>query len=331
MRMRLKLLIVPLVLVLWSAATAAQLRQVAILDLPGRPGFDSIAFANGRVVIAHAGAGTVDIFDPARRRLVAQIGNLDHPRGLAVDEHGHTLFIADAGNRTISTVSTNTWKVENQFQLSSSPDALLFAPAANTLYVTNWHDGSVSAVNPVTGQTRTVAVGGRPADLLFDPSGHRLYITVQDRNHILITDSALNQRGKFPIAGSLPTGLALDAANRKLFVAIRYAVVALDLDSGSELARIPMPAGTDELWYDDASQSLYAAANGGVISMIRRDGTRYFVEQELVTEVRGHTLAFDAERKFIYVPGGRDGRSKLVILKRIDNAAEAHPPQTALR
>ncbi|HZQ93212.1 MAG TPA: YncE family protein [Terriglobales bacterium] len=329
--MRLKLLIVPLVLVLWSAATAAQLRQVAILDLPGRPGFDAIALASGRVVIAHAGAGTVDIFDPARRRLVAQIGNLDHPRGLAVDEPGRRLFIADAGNRTISTVSTNTWKVENQFPLSSSPDALLFAPAANMLYATNWHDGSVSAVDPVTGQARTVAVGGRPADLLFDPASHRLYITVQGRNYVLITDSALNARGKFPLAGSLPTGVALDAANRKLFIAVRYAVVVLDLDSGSELARVPMPAGTDMLWYDDSSQSLYTAANGGIVSVIRRDGARYFVEQELVTEVRGHTLAFDAERQFIYVPGGRDGRSKLVILRRFDNPAHSRPPQTALR
>ena len=61
------------VLVLLSGALAAQLHQVAIVDIPGRPGFDSMAFAKGYLVIAHRGANAVDVFDPKLRRLKAQI------------------------------------------------------------------------------------------------------------------------------------------------------------------------------------------------------------------------------------------------------------------
>ena len=37
------------VLLAASVLSSAQLKQIAIIDLPGRPGFDSVAFANGPV------------------------------------------------------------------------------------------------------------------------------------------------------------------------------------------------------------------------------------------------------------------------------------------
>src|SRR5947209_7125875 len=69
-----------------SLLASAQLKQVAIVDLPGRPGSDAVAFANGHLVIAHAAAGTVDIFSQTRRRVVAQVTGLARPSGIAVDE-----------------------------------------------------------------------------------------------------------------------------------------------------------------------------------------------------------------------------------------------------
>src|SRR5438128_64703 len=93
-----KVLCLAVVILVWSGAVAAQLRQVAVIDIPGRPGFDNIAFANGKLAIAHAGAGTVDIFDPVRRRLVARVNNMSEPRGLAVDDEGTRLYIANSGN-----------------------------------------------------------------------------------------------------------------------------------------------------------------------------------------------------------------------------------------
>src|SRR3954454_18217002 len=84
-RMRSRTLVLTFMLAAGLAASA-QLKQIAIIDLPGRPGFDAVAFANGHLVIAHAAAGTVDIFSQQRRRLVAQVTNLARPTGIAVDE-----------------------------------------------------------------------------------------------------------------------------------------------------------------------------------------------------------------------------------------------------
>src|SRR5256885_17096474 len=64
----------------------AKLREIALLDIPGRPGFETLAFAKGYLVMAHDGAGTVDIFDPAKRRFIAQISGIVSARGGAGGE-----------------------------------------------------------------------------------------------------------------------------------------------------------------------------------------------------------------------------------------------------
>jgi YVTN family beta-propeller protein len=320
------------VALLWTGALAAQLRQVAIIDLPGRPGFDTVAFAGKYVLIAHNGAGTVDVFDPARRRVAAQIKGLQQPRGIALDEDSGTVYVADTGNNTIVVISLSGFKVERSIQLQYAPDQLLFVPGDNTLYITNAYAQSLTALHPnAAGQAQTVGLEGRPDHLLWDPQQHVIYCSVQDRNEVLVLDPSLRIARRYALKASQPTGLALDAKARRLFVAVRYAVLVLDSDNGSEVGRIPTAAGTDALWYDSGTNSVYAAMTGGTVSMIREQNGRWSSEQELLTQVRGHTLAFDPSRQLVYMPGGREGRSKLVILKRVENTPQTAGSSASLR
>jgi outer membrane protein assembly factor BamB len=116
--------------------------------------------------------------------------------------------------------------------------------------------------------------------------------------------------------------MALDANARRLYVAVRYAVVTLDTDSGAELSRIGAPAGVDSLWLDQPGGTLYAAAGGTVCIMKTREGGLAH-DSELNVDVRGSSLAYDPNTKLIYMPGGRDGRSKLLIMKQVDGNAVA--------
>src|SRR4051812_40352474 len=101
------LLVFPIV---FAASAAAQepnsLRPIALVDLPGIPGFDEVVFANGQLVLTHNSANTVDIVDPTKRRLVAQIKNVDSPRGLAVDAAGGGVYSAAAGGKNTAVVGT---------------------------------------------------------------------------------------------------------------------------------------------------------------------------------------------------------------------------------
>jgi YVTN family beta-propeller protein len=301
-------------------ASAAQLRQVAIIEIPGRPGFDTLVWAEGKLVIAHPGANTIDVFDPARRRVIAQIKDLQEPRGLAVDAQAGKVYVANAGGNSIAVIDAKSWNLENKIALSASPNALLLVPGGK-LYVSNWRNNLVSIVDPAAGgEVAKVDIGGIPEQMAWDPDQRMVFVSVQDRAMVAGIDPDNHVSKRFQLRASQPTGLALDAKQRRLYVAVRYAILVLNADTGAEIARIPAAGGTDTLWFDESNRTVYAADSGGSVNMIATDNNQFVSEHELKTQVRGHTLAYDPQKKMVYIPGGREGRSKLVILKRVENA-----------
>jgi DNA-binding beta-propeller fold protein YncE len=307
----------PILMLLASLTASAQLKQIAIIDLPGRPGFDSVAFANGHLVIAHAAAGTVDIFNPVRRRLVAQVTGLARPTGIAVDEAGGKVYIANSDAKNIVVISSKDWQVRNTIPLEAQPVFLLVA--GKTLYATEPRAASIATVLlPQETPGVVIAAGGSPQAMVFDPQQNLLLATVQETSEVIGIDPSGQVVKKIHLTASQPTGIALDQTQHRLFVAVRSAVLVLNPESGNELARIASPQGTDNLWFDTNSRTLYASASDGTINIIQGNSNQ-FSHAEQATQVRGHTFAVDSEKNYIYVAGGREGRSKLVILRR--NAA----------
>ena len=309
-----------LCLLFFSAfAFGEKLRQVAILDIPGRPGFDTLAFANNYLIIAHNGAGTVDIFDPARRRLVAHINGIGDARGVATDNG--RIYIADYANRVIDVISAQNWHVEDQIALQNPPDALIYVPETKMLVATNPGSQTISviATDPIK-DVQTIPIDGRPEAVVFDPQRKTIYLSVQDRNELLgySLDSIGPQSKpvqKIDLIASQPTGLVFDSNARRIYVAVRYAVLAIDPDSGSEVNRVPTAGGTDTLWFDRSGSTLIAGATDGTVTVMKVTGGRLVSDFEMSTSVKGHALAFDPDKKLVYVPGGYEGKSKLVILK----------------
>ena len=312
--------IVLFLLVITGSIFAAKLREIGALDIPGRPGFETLAFAKGYLVIAHGGAGAVEIFDPAKRRFVAEISGIVSARGVAVDDAISRVYIADAGTNSIYVVSSNTWKVEDRIQVSRAPDALLIIPGTTNLVAANPYARSLTLVSrQIDREMQIVDIGGRPNLMAYDPVRNAIFVTVEDQNTVVEYPASLERDAK-PITtirlnASSPTGIILDPASRTLMIAVRFAVLSIDADSGAELSRAPVAAGTDRLWLDSRDGLLYAASGDGTVTTIKINGRRLVYDSELKTDVKGHSLAYDPDRRVIYVPGGREGRSKMVILK----------------
>lgn len=348
---------------LLAAATAPALKQIAVLDIPGRPGFDEIALAHGMILISHGAAGTVDLFDPQKRRIVGHIREMSSPRGVAVDEPGHLVYIANSGARNIVVVSTNDWQVKRTIPVEAAPDALFLLPAEHLLYVSFPDSQSVaaldltaqsaansnaqssnvssqpasiaanSAVSPAGSTTASsgadgepdsaigrqavssVRVEGRPSAFAYDPSRRQLFVTLQDRRSVLVLSPQLKTVARFNLNGTEPTGIAFSPSHDRLYVAVRYAVLALDPSTGQELSRSAVAGGIDQLLLDEPTGSLLGVSNGSVF-ILPASGS-LGPASELPVDVKGHTLAYDSATGYLFLPGGREGHSKLLILKRV--------------
>lgn len=322
-----KTIIVLAVVLCAAATTPAKLRQVGMVDLPGQPGFNEVAMANGQVVISRPATNTIEIFSPVKRRVIARISQVDGPRGIAVDDDGARVYVALSGSNSIAVINSHNWQVEKLVEVQNRPEKLLWVPETKTLYSLSTFKRTISTIDPIAGrESGVIELNALPEDLVYDAGRRELFVSLQDVSQIAVIDRTNKVVNRFHVTASEPTGLALDAVRKRLYVAVRYAVVALNLDSGAEILRIPAPGGTDALILDPNGALLYAAGGDGSILAI--DLNRNVVDHELSTDVRGFTLAFDATHKMLFMPGAREGRSKMVILSPSPLADQARP-QTA--
>src|SRR5262245_42790872 len=332
--------VVGLFLLLLSCAVAsfaAKLRQVAMVDLPGDPGFTQVAVANGQIVITRPATNTIEIFSPVKRRVVARISQVKDPRGIAVDDQNQRLYVALAGSGQIAVINSQNWQVEKMVAVPHRPEQLLWVPETKTLYATSLLGRSVSIIDAERGEeTAAIEMDALPQDMIYDPARQLLLVTLQDTAEVAAIDGSHQIAGRFKLAASAPTGLALDGARGRLYVAVRFAVVVLDAASGTEVLRIPAPGGSNALVLDPGGNVLYAATGEG--SVLAIDLARNVVDHELPTDVKGYALAYEAAHKMLYMPGGREGRSKMLILSPVigDPAATqsaqnapAKPPTTS--
>lgn len=321
-------------------ASAAKLKQVAMIDLPGDPGFNQVAIANGQVVITRPETNTIEIFSPIKRRIVARISQVQNPRGIAVDDAANRVYIALAGSNRVAVVNSTNWQVEQLIPLKSTPEKLLWVPETKTLYVSSLRDRSIGIVDlRIATETADVDLSALPEDMLYDSASQRLLISLQDLGQVVGLNRSNQVSQRFQLAASEPTGLALDGIHRRLYVAVRYAVLVLNADTGAEISRVPAPGGTNSLNLDSEDNLLYAAAGDG--SVLAIDLNRGVADYELPTDVKGYSIAYDARHKMLFFPGGREGRAKLVILRPIainqpntpQNAGNSAPAsqQTALK
>lgn len=319
--MRTTRLILLFLLLCATGLFAERLRQVAIIDLAGQPGFDAVGLANGALLMAHSAADSVDIFDLAKRRVVARVEHVHGAYGIAVDQKGGRVFLSSPDRQSIVVISADSWDVDKVIPVKVPAENLLYVPENNRLYLANSRDQSISYLDLAhNNEVHTTDAGGMPERLVFDPNKNLIYGTLQDTHQIGVYDLDLKPVAYWTLRASQPTGLAIDPSARRLYVAVRHAVLALNADTGVEINRAGAPGGVDSLWLDKQDNQLLAAA-GGSVCIMKISAGGVTLNDELNIDVRGHSLAYDPDSKLIYLPGGRDGRSKLLILKPLPGNA----------
>ena len=288
------------------AASPPQYRIVHEVRLPGDEGWDLLTFELGahRLFIAH---GTqVQVVDTDRLSLTGSIPDTPGVHGIAL--------AADLGRGYISAGRANSIVVFDLQTLArlkeikttgDNPDAILYEPSTRRVLSFNGRGRNVTVVDAKTDEVvGTIALEAKPEFAVADGKGH-VYVNLEDKGAIASIDPQhLTVISVWPLNGcEEPSGLALDAAGRRLIAACGNKVMAvLDATSGRLLGTAPIGEGVDGAEYDPASRLAFAPGGEGVLTVVRLGAAAApQVVQSLLTQRGARTMALDERTHRVFL------------------------------
>ncbi|HEX7111502.1 MAG TPA: YncE family protein [Mizugakiibacter sp.] len=301
--------IVALAVGLACAATpdAGGYRVLHRYHLGGEGGWDYLTLdaAAHRLYVAHG--DRVMVLDADEGNMLGTIAGLSGVHGVALAPALRRGWISDGRGNAVHVFDMATLEVTATLaDVGGNPDAIVYdAPSARVLTF-NGRSHDVTAIDAASGKVVSrLALPGKPEFAVSDGRG-RVYVNIEDKGHLAVLDPRrLKLLAEWPLRGCVdPTGLALDAAHRRLFsVCQNRRMVVTDAGDGHAVATLPIGDGPDGVAFD-AARGLVYSSNGasGTLTVVHQDDAdRYRVVAEVPTQPSARTLALDPASGDVYL------------------------------
>ncbi len=290
---------------------AKTMKAAGIVSIPtpfrlGRPFIDYMTISGSRLYAGYASQGIVGVVDTATNGTVATIDGLARVHGIAIVADRNLGFASSSGDNVVGVFDLTTNTLLQKIPAGDDPDAIIYDQQARLVYVGNHNGKTGMLIDPeIRKVVATIPLGGEPEYPQADPETGLIYQNLEDTSELVVIDplkQAVTKRYKLD-PGEGPTGLALDAADHRLFsVAGNRKLVVLDEETGAIVNVLPIGAGVDGAGYDPSSRRVYTANGVGTMTVIQQDSPdRYHVLENAPTHFGGHSLVVDPATHRIYV------------------------------
>jgi DNA-binding beta-propeller fold protein YncE len=298
------------VVALAGPAAAAELDLVQTIVLKGKAGkLDHLGLdaKRDRLFLANTTNGTLDVVDLKAGKLLKQVPGQSGIQGVAYAPDLDRVFVGLGSGNMCNVFDGADYKPLKTIKFADT-DNVRYDPARSLTFVAHAEktlsvvDGKTFAVQadiklPGTAEGFQV-LANRPRLFLATPSPSQLVVIDLDKKEV-VTTHPVKAGGAHPVA--------VDEANHRVFVGCRKpsVVVAMDSESGKEVADVPIPDGVDDLFYDSKRKKLYASCGDGFVAVIRQlDADHYEAADKVATAKQAKTSFLDADtgRLFVAVP-----------------------------
>jgi len=284
---------------------AAQ-KPYRILDrwqIGGEGGWDYMT-ADGpahRLYLAHG--PRVDVVDTASGKLIGSITGLYRTHGVALDSAGKFGYISDGGGDAVIVFDRSTLATVATIPAGENPDGIVFEPATRTVWAFNGRSHSVTVIDARTQKVRaTIPLPGRPEFPAVDGRGV-VFDNIEDKSEIVRIDARSRAiTATWPAGCNSPSGLAMDAAGRRLFpVCGGKQMSVIDARSGKLLANPSIGSGPDAARWSARRHLVFASSGDGILSVIDAAAPGYPTIESLPTQRGARTMAYDpvADRAYV--------------------------------
>jgi len=291
-----------------SAAPAPAYRLAAQYKLPGDGGWDMLTYdpAGKRLFLSRS--TEVLVVDAATGKLLGTIEGTPGVHGIALAPDFGMGYTGNGKGDTVTVFDLKTLKPAARIKVTGeSPDEIVYEPVTKRVFAFNGHSANVTVIDAATDAVAaTLALPGKPEFAVADGKG-AIYVNLEDKNALARLDARKPAVvGTWPLAPcESPSGLAFDAADRRLFAACDDKLMAVvDADTGKLVTTLPIGEGPDGAAYDPATKLLFSPNGGdGTLTVIHVDGADHFtVVGSFATHKFARTLALDTDTHALYLP-----------------------------
>lgn len=287
------------------------LRPAGSIPLPGVTGrIDHLAadVVGRRLFVAALGNNTMEAIDINAMRVSKSVTGLREPQGIRFLPDRNRIVVANGDDGSVVFYDGGTLAVVHTTKTSGDADNVRHDAKTGRVYV-GYGNGSLSAMDGDGTVVGDIKLAGHPESFQLERAGPQIFVNVPSAGHVAVVDRVKQTvTAKWPVtAAGSNYPMALDEANRRLFIGCRRPAKLLvyDTASGASVAAIDIVGDTDDLFYDAARKRLYIIGGEGFITVLaQQDADHYAQLQKLPTASGARTGLFVPElaKLFVAVP-----------------------------
>lgn len=309
-----KRLLLPIALCCASLMTATAqtptyqfLKKISLPTGEGKWDYLKMDGEQERIYVSHA--DRVHVVDLVTETQIGEITGLHGVHGIALAKALHKGYISNGTDNAITIFDDKTFAVLKTLVVAGKKaDAIYFDKFSNRVFVFNNGSGTAIAIDAGTDEVvGQIELGGAPEFAVSTDNG-RVFNNNENTNEITEFDAkTLEIKNHFSLApNKIPTGLALDAVNNRLFSVCRDPKVMLVVDAttGKIIQTLPIGGGTDAVVYEKELKLVMAANGEGNVTIVHQDSPdKYTVVQTLTTQPGIKTMVHRGTTHKIYLSG----------------------------
>lgn len=292
-----------------------RLLKVILVGEEGGWDYLSIDEVARRLYVTHA--AKIVVIDLDKDAVVGEIADTPGVHGFALAPELGRGFASNGKENKASIVDLKTLKTVAKVETGENPDAILYEPGQQKVFVFNERGQSATVFDAKTGEVvATDPLFGKPEFAVADSQAGRVYVNLEDKNRVGVINAKW-RNGEADLCafveawhiapGEEPTGLALDAAHHRVFVGCHNKLMLMmDSTTGKVVASVPIGQEVDATAFDAGTQFAFASCGDGTVTVAHEDAPdKLTVVQTLVTERGARTMALDATTHKIYLAAAK--------------------------
>jgi DNA-binding beta-propeller fold protein YncE len=299
----------------FSAPGAALSAGEPILLANTKGNFDFIRIdpVKRRLLLAHTGNKSLDVFDLESRRLLKSV-----PTGAAqdsaVDSKNGRYYASVSAPPRMSIIDAATLEVTGEVTLPAAADLMTFNGANGRAYVCNDVAGELWVIDPEAKKIlSTIAFSGKGMeDLALDSQNKHLFQVVKEANTLAVIDPSNNKvlESWTTAPATNPHGMALVPDTDSVLVAGGGGkLVLMNGSTGKLLASADIASRVDEMAYDPELHMAYCGSSQNKISVVRVGADKLTALEDVSTPAGAKSIVVDLKTHTVWIAYSKGDQS----------------------